>query len=174
MPQSITMPSQADHRRESIAWSGLHERLLRCARSLVGRGRADLAEELVQETLLRLLSRGEHPASVPYAYARTTLVRLWLDEQRGAARRLRRAARWAVSRVGHAAPDPAGADERRDAVRIAVEGLTPAQRAAVTLRIVEELSYTDIAHAMGCTPDVVRATLHRARTRLRDRLGEPS
>ena len=174
MHPSRAMPSHGEPRLESREWRALRDRLARCAGALVGPRRADDAEELVQETLLRLLARGENPTSVPYAYARTALVRLWLDEQRAAKRRLRRAAAWASSRIAFAPPDPTDADERRDEVRRAVERLTPMQRAVVTLRVVEELSYTDIAHALDASPDVVRATLHRARSRLRERLGEPS
>lgn len=45
------------------------------------------------------------------------------------------------------------------------------QRAALVLRLFEDLTYEDIGQILGITPDAVRGRLHRARNRLGDALG---
>lgn len=151
-------------------WASLADRLRGCAAALVGRARRELADDLVQDALARLLARG--PAPPPYPIARTTLVRLYLDHERSAARRARRAVRWALMRPRFAAA-AAGPDEQAEQahrVALAVEALPPKQRAALTLRAVEGLSYACIAEALGTTPHAARAALHEARARLRSAL----
>ena len=50
--------------------------------------------------------------------------------------------------------------------------LGASQRAVVILREIHGLSYREIAGRLGCSEDVVRVTLHRARRRLRQELKE--
>jgi RNA polymerase sigma factor (sigma-70 family) len=48
-------------------------------------------------------------------------------------------------------------------------GLPPAQRAALTLRYVHDLTDEEIAHALGCRPGTVRSLLSRGRAAIRAR-----
>ncbi len=50
--------------------------------------------------------------------------------------------------------------------------LSPVQRTAVVLRFYEDLSFADIAEAMGCREATARSHVHRAMARLRVRLTE--
>jgi len=50
--------------------------------------------------------------------------------------------------------------------------LTPLQRAVFEMREEEGRSSEEVAEALGLTPGAVRVHLHRARLRLRARLGE--
>ena len=63
---------------------------------------------------------------------------------------------------------PAAALESRDLVARLLERLTPEQRVALTLRELEGLSYEEIASALSCSLDAVKARLKRARAELLD------
>ncbi|MEC9374479.1 MAG: sigma-70 family RNA polymerase sigma factor [Planctomycetota bacterium] len=152
-------------------------RLRRIARAIVGPHRPDDAEELLQRTLTRLLASDaasiadQHAA---LAYARTTMMRIWIDEQRSTRRRVRRLLRLAATSAPFSAP-PSAADEVEtlEALRRACANLPPRHRAAIALRVVEELSYAEIAAALQISEENVRACCHRARRALRHALGEP-
>jgi RNA polymerase sigma factor (sigma-70 family) len=68
-------------------------------------------------------------------------------------------------------PDVLARSERLHEVVAGISELPSRQRSAVLLREFEGRSYDDIATRMGTTTPVVRALLHRARTRLRDTCG---
>ena len=61
--------------------------------------------------------------------------------------------------------------EAREAVRRAIDGLPPAQRAAVLLRDVEGLSYAEIAAALGIAKGTVMSRIYYGRENLKDVLG---
>jgi RNA polymerase sigma-70 factor (ECF subfamily) len=67
-------------------------------------------------------------------------------------------------------------DERRAAVRTAIEELPPAQKAAVVLRDVEGLSYEEIAATLGIPKGTVMSRIYYGRqtlkTKLTARLGQ--
>lgn len=157
----------------SEAWESLSGRLGRLARALCGAGREAEAADLTQTTLARLLARigatGEPP---PYHYARSAMVHAFLDERRSTKRRVARTARWALGRAGVARERGVGErDETRRALEAALARLSGLQRAAITLRLVEELSYEAIGEALDTTPERVRSALHAARGRMRAALG---
>jgi RNA polymerase sigma factor (sigma-70 family) len=155
---------------ESQAWTAVSRRLRRCALGVCGNTHD--ADDLVQQAFAAILARA--PEKIEhYGYARATLVRLWLDRQRSGRRRLARLARLLTTR-GHWSVDPdrTGDAERIAAVRGAIAGLPPRQRAVLVLRLVEELEYPAIAEALGCPVQTVRANLHRARAALRRALGD--
>lgn len=62
--------------------------------------------------------------------------------------------------------------EERARVQNALEYLPPQQRAALALRLLDGLSYEEIADLMGVPVNSVRSWLHRGRTRLREALQE--
>jgi RNA polymerase sigma-70 factor (ECF subfamily) len=66
-------------------------------------------------------------------------------------------------------PGPLGAALDAEAQRVldeAVAALAPEQRAVFVLRAVEEMSYQEIAEALGISPGTVMSRLFRARERL--------
>jgi RNA polymerase sigma-70 factor (ECF subfamily) len=81
---------------------------------------------------------------------------------------------------GMADPDLEGADpirrlehdERRARMLAALEELTPAHRAVLTLREVEGLSYKEIAQVVGCSIGTVMSRLFHARKNLERRIRE--
>ncbi len=58
--------------------------------------------------------------------------------------------------------------EAQGVLAAALDRLPPEQRAVVVLRVVEELSYKDIAEALGISIGTVMSRLSRAREKLRD------
>jgi RNA polymerase sigma-70 factor, ECF subfamily len=73
-----------------------------------------------------------------------------------------------------AEPGPLGAVLDAEARRVlddAVAGLPAEQRAVFVLRAVEEMSYAEIADALGISPGTVMSRLFRARERLARALG---
>jgi RNA polymerase sigma factor (sigma-70 family) len=153
-------------------WSAISERLRRMAQALT-RGRDD-ADDLVQQTLVTLLAKRPDRAG-HIGYARQTMTRIWLDRQRSLRRRVRRMARWAMTAgMWHTDQDRLSLSDQHDRVRRAMDALPPRQRAAVVLRLVEELDYDDIAAALGCSVQSVRTSLHLGRQRVRRLVGEAS
>jgi RNA polymerase sigma-70 factor, ECF subfamily len=62
--------------------------------------------------------------------------------------------------------------ELRKALELAIGELEPVFREAILLREVEGLSYDQIAEVTGVSVDTVKTRIHRARLKLRKRLGE--
>ena len=62
--------------------------------------------------------------------------------------------------------------ENRARIKRELDQLPPSQRAALGLRLVEGLSYEEIADLMGVPVNSVRSWLHRGRARLREALEE--
>ena len=138
------------------------------------------ADALVQDTWLRAL---EHPPRDLERELRPWLRRVALNASRDALRRRRRR-EYAGSWLPTPAPDEALApdeiaDESRrpdtayglaesatQAFLLALEALTPAQRAVLLLRDVYGASVRETAAAMGTSEPNVKTTLHRARRRL--------
>ena len=167
-----TMPIEVDERRVMPDWPVLNESLRRVAFALT-RSPED-AEDLVQQTLVTLLAK--QPDRVSHAgYARRTMIRLWLDQQRSLRRRLARVARLAVTRESrHVDPDHLSVRDQYERVRRAIATLPPVQQAVVVLKLVEQLDYADIAATLECSVQTVRANLHLGRRRVRRMVGEAS
>ncbi|MBL8762661.1 MAG: sigma-70 family RNA polymerase sigma factor [Phycisphaerae bacterium] len=151
-------------------WRALASRLESLAMALT-RNQAD-ADDLVQQTLLKLLGKAPERAD-HLGYARATMTRAWLDEQRSVRRRVRRmfdAAR--LHPTIH--QDRAALDESELIERVgrAIDTLPPRQRAVFALRLMEGLDYEAIAQVLDCSIETVRASLHLARQRVRRHLGE--
>jgi RNA polymerase sigma factor (sigma-70 family) len=70
-------------------------------------------------------------------------------------------------------PEPAVADgmpEPDEELWAAVAALPPKQRAAVALRYGSDLPHSEIAQALGCSPEAARRSLHEGLKRLRKEL----
>lgn len=132
---------------------------------------ADLIPDLVQETFLqmaRVVKDGR-----PLKCARGYLF--------GIARHLsqaawsRRAQEPAVELEEHLLEVPAPVqDERVEAARETMAALPALQREILELRFTQNLSYQEIAEALGIPLGTVRSRLHHAIAEMRQRLGDES
>lgn len=134
------------------------------------------AEDVVQETLLRLHVAAQHEriASLD-AYATTLATRLSIDYLRSArVRRERYFGSWLPEPlVGDTVPDASSHAETADSLSMAflvlLETLTPAERAAFLLREVFDYDYREIASVVGKSEANSRQLVSRARAHLNGR-----
>ena len=136
--------------------------LLRFARALTGeRG---LAEDLVQETLLKLYQRrGQlEGLSDPDAYARRIVVNGYVSWGRRWFRV--RPTAWIDDEVE---PDHAEGHSDRDEMRSLLYRLPRRQRAVLVLRYYAGLTDEEIAQELGCSPGTVRSHASRGLAALR-------
>jgi RNA polymerase sigma-70 factor (ECF subfamily) len=142
-------------------------------RRLIGRlvlDRSDL-DDLVQETYLRAWRalggfRGESGFATWLFRIAVNVTRTWLRSRRPTAPLPADAVRalWA-------APAPRAAT-LLEAYERALAGLPSELREVFVLHEAEELSYRDVAEAIGCPIGTVMSRLHRARMRIQDDLRE--
>jgi RNA polymerase sigma-70 factor (ECF subfamily) len=149
-------------------------------------GNAADAEDLVQETFVRAL---EHPPRVQDDSVRPWLIRVAINLSRDLLRHRRRrtyAGEWLPAPVptdesdNIASYEPPALSKDSPAARydliesisfaflIALEALTPVQRAVLLLRDVFDYSTAETAEALGITEANVKVHLHRARRRMQD------
>jgi RNA polymerase sigma-70 factor (ECF subfamily) len=140
-------------------------------------GRADLVEDLAQETFLRAFRAlaafdRAGPARLS-TWLLTIASRLALDALKRKTPRLVPLEPLAHTVAGDDASD-AAADRRElgDAVQRAVAALAPEFRVTFILREVEGLSYDEIARALDCDLGTVKSRLSRAKAALRQALDE--
>jgi RNA polymerase sigma-70 factor (ECF subfamily) len=83
-----------------------------------------------------------------------------------------------TNRAAHDVPDSRGGPESllmddllSEPLQRALDALPPEFRAVVVLADMQELSYEEVARALGCPVGTVRSRLHRARALLRRSLG---
>jgi RNA polymerase sigma-70 factor (sigma-E family) len=132
-------------------------------------GDAHRGDDLVQQTITRLyLSwRRARAATSLDGYARTTLVRTYLDE-----RRLAWARRVTLAPVvpDQAAPDGADLDDRV-LLRAALGKVPPRQRAVLVLRFVHDLPVEEVAEILRCSAGTVKSQTSHGLAALRRALG---
>ncbi len=150
--------------------------------------RSDMAEDLAQEVFLRVYRARK--SYVPGAKFSTWLFTIAGNVARNASRSVHRRAE--VSEVDAPSADLSGAgnllastvteasglmpvrlaegSERAAIVRAAVAQLGERQRMALMLSRFENLSYSEIAEAMGLTTKAVKSLLSRARVNLKELL----
>lgn len=137
------------------------------------------AEDLVQETLLRVARRWPRVRGMdqPVAYARRILVNLAIDD---AKRRSRRRGELEPpdglplqAHADEAAARALGALDARAELLGALAVLPPRQRAVLVLRYFEDLSEAQTAQTLNCSVGTVKSTASRGLTRLREALEEP-
>ena len=124
-----------------------------------------LAEDLVQQTLLRVAGRWRRIVADgdPDPYVRRVLYHLHVSWWR---RRTRRVVEAPLAGADRPVPDPADDVAVTLAVRAALARLAPRQRAAV-LRYFGDLSETQVAEALGCRVGTVKSQLRDGLARLR-------
>jgi RNA polymerase sigma-70 factor (sigma-E family) len=128
-------------------------------------GSTHAAEELVQDTLVRLYPQWHRVqrADVPLAYVRRCVTNAFLNERRPTIRVV-------VTDVMPDRPsdrDPIQDLTDRDEVWTLLATLAPRQRAALVLRFYDGLSDAEIADALGCRAGTVRSLISRGLTSLR-------
>ncbi|RZS41396.1 RNA polymerase sigma-70 factor (sigma-E family) [Herbihabitans rhizosphaerae] len=133
-----------------------------------------LADDLMQRTLIKVyrswsrIDEREHLGS----YARTVLLRTWLDERRRPWRRRERSER-DVPDTADPGPDPdalAGRRAEHQRVYRALREVPPRQRAVLVLRYLEELSVAETAEAMRCSEGTVKSQTARGLAAMRQHL----
>lgn len=162
-------------------------RLVRLMRTIGPR--ADLAEDLAQETFLRVFrARKRYEAGAKFS---TWLFTIAGNVARNSARSLGRrkevnevdagrsdASPSSAGLLTQLAPDASGrmpgrlieGEERASVVRAAVESLSERQRMAMMLSRFENMSYQEIADTMELTTKAVKSLLSRARVNLKEKL----
>jgi RNA polymerase sigma-70 factor (ECF subfamily) len=122
-------------------------------------------DDVVQEALIRAWQRWS-----TYDESRGSSVAwlLGIVADRCRRHRTRRPAGQVVELVEHSAAPPAyDVDLER-----ALDALSRRQRQAVDLHYFVGLDVATVAEVMGCAPGTVKATLHQARAKLRELLGD--
>ena len=142
-----------------------HLSLFRFLRRMTGS--AEQAEDLTQETFLRLVrspaaaDRETNEPALLFQIARNLLLNLRRDEGR---KRL----------TGSPEELPTAAPRQAEAVDLnqALGGLQKTDREIFLMRELGGLTYEEIARVRSITPDAVRSRIYRARTALRAALSE--
>lgn len=135
-------------------------------------GNEDEASDIVQEAFLRLLNASSrYRATAKFrTYFYRILSRLCLDR----AKKRQPLFLGTIPDVPGACPDVTDTlirQETANAVRAALDTLSPNQRIAIVLRYYEELNYKEIASALDTTTKAVERLLARGRERLQGILG---
>ena len=123
------------------------------------------AEDVVQDAFLRWLGTDRDAVREPAAFLRRTVARLCLDQIKSA-----RAQR--ETYVGPWLPDPLVEEEEEDDVTLplmlALERLSPLERAAFLLHDVFGVEFDEVAKTIDRDPAATRQLAARARTHVRD------
>lgn len=142
-------------------------------------GDPELADDLVQESFVRLLRQGVAPRAGTdlKSYLYKTATHLAVDQFRAAGRRLRWFGRRLEDEDDDAVADlPAAADVERDVLRRhdldrAFARLRPQERALLWLAYAEGMEHREIAAALGLKVESIRVLLFRARKKMAGLLG---
>ena len=131
--------------------------LLRFATTVTGD--RSLAEELVQETFVKVGLAGARIETSVQAYARATLVNL--------ARSRHRRKRVKEVPLEHAHDVATTHEDAPDDVWVAMKQLSPRQRAVVHLRFYEDMRERDVAEMLGMSLGSVKKHTDRALQKMR-------
>ena len=140
-------------------------------------GRPDLADDLTQDTLIRMLQNAGRydPQYAMRTWAMTIARRLWINFNRKAERR--NVSGEFDHRPGNS-PDPASVTSRNDELanmrqllEDALQQLSESQRLALVLFHQQGLSVDEVAHVMEMPPGTIKSHLHRGRAAMRRILG---
>jgi len=146
----------------AASFDPLRPRLVRVAYRMLG-SVAD-AEDVVQEAFIRWMAADRASVDQPEAYLRRTVARLALDVLKSARRRRE-------TYVGPWLPEPVvEVDEVEDVtlpLMLALERLSPLERAAFLLHDVFGESFDDVAESLGRDPAACRQLASRAREHVR-------
>lgn len=155
----------APHGHEDAAGSfdPLRPKLIRVAYRMLG-SVAD-AEDMVQEAFIRWMGADREAVREPEAFLRRTVTRLCLDQ-------LKSARRQRETYVGPWLPDPVVEDEEEEDVSLplmlALERLSPLERAAFLLHDVFGLGFEEVAATIERDATACRQLAARARSHVRE------
>ena len=123
------------------------------------------AEDVVQEAFIRWMRADRSEVREPEAFLRRTVTRLCLDQ-------LKSARRQRETYVGPWLPDPVVEEEEEEDVTLplmlALERLSPLERAAFLLHDVFGLGFDEVAATIQRDPAACRQLAARARTHVRE------
>ena len=138
--------------------------LVRYATALCGD--AVEAEELVQSALVRVTLRWPfvRDKDDPGAYVKRAIVHANINRWRRV--RSRELPTETLPERGVADQSSAFADQ--DAVRRALAGLPPRQRAVLVLRYLDDMSEQEAANVLGCSVGTIKSQTHKGLTKLRE------
>jgi RNA polymerase sigma-70 factor, ECF subfamily len=142
-----------------VSFEPLRPKLMRVAYRMLG-SVAD-AEDMVQEAFIRWMRADRSEVREPEAFLRRTITRLCLDQ-------LKSARRQRETYVGPWLPDPLVEEEEEEDVTLplmlALERLSPLERAAFLLHDVFRLGFEEVAETIRRDPATCRQLAARART----------
>jgi RNA polymerase sigma-70 factor (ECF subfamily) len=123
------------------------------------------AEDVLQEAFIRWMGTNRGEVREPEAFLRRTVTRLCLDQLKSAQRRRE-------TYVGPWLPDPVLEEEEEDDISLplmlALERLSPLERAAFLLHDVFGLGFEEVATTIQRDPAACRQLAARARTHVRE------
>lgn len=153
----------AAHQDAAAVFEPLRPRLIRVAYRMLG-SVAD-AEDVVQDAFIRWMNAERGAVREPEAFLRRTVTRLCLDQ-------LKSARRQRETYVGPWLPEPVVDDEEAEDVTLplmlALERLSPLERAAFLLHDVFGVEFDEIATTIGRSPAACRQLAARARAHVRE------
>jgi RNA polymerase sigma-70 factor, ECF subfamily len=155
--------ADVSHEDAAASFDPLRPRLMRVAYRMLG-SVAD-AEDMVQEAFIRWMGTDRGEVREPEAFLRRTVTRLCLDQ-------LKSARRQRETYIGPWLPDPVVEEEADEDVTLplmlALERLSPLERAAFLLHDVFGLEFEEVAATIGRDAAACRKLAERARTHVRE------
>ena len=159
----MTRPGSDEAADAAVSFDPLRPLLTRVAYRMLG-SVAD-AEDVVQDAFIRWLGTDRAAVREPAAFLRRTVTRLCLDQ-------IKSARRSRETYVGPWLPDPLVEEEETDDVTLplmlALERLSPLERAAFLLHDVFGVEFDEVAKTIDRDPAATRQLAARARTHVCD------
>jgi RNA polymerase sigma-70 factor, ECF subfamily len=151
------------HEDAAAGFDPLRPKLMRVAYRMLG-SVAD-AEDVLQEAFIRWMKADRDEVREPEAFLRRTVTRLCLDQ-------LKSARRQRETYIGPWLPDPVVEEEEEEDVTLplmlALERLSPLERAAFLLHDVFGLEFEEVATTIGRDAAACRQLAARARSHVRE------